>query len=127
MASTLGLYLLRNFIDAMVPDALLESARLDGASEFYIYWHIVMPIVKPAWLTLIILTFQQLWGETGGQYIYSEALKPLPYALDQIVKGGVARQGVGSAVALVMMMVPITVFIINQSQIVETMGTSGIK
>ncbi len=126
-ASTLGLYLLRNFIDAMVPDALLESARLDGASEFYIYWHIVMPIVKPAWLTLIILTFQQLWGETGGQYIYSEALKPLPYALDQIVKGGVARQGVGSAVALVMMMVPITVFIINQSQIVETMGTSGIK
>lgn len=126
-ASTLGLYLLRNFIDAMVPDALLESARLDGASEFYIYWHIVMPIVKPAWLTLIILTFQQLWGETGGQYIYSEALKPLPYALDQIVKGGVARQGVGSAVALIMMMVPITVFIINQSQIVETMGTSGIK
>lgn len=126
-ASTLGLYLLRNFIDAMVPDALLESARLDGASELKIYWHIVMPIVKPAWLTLIILAFQQLWGETGGQYIYSEALKPLPYALDQIVKGGVARQGVGSAVALIMMMVPITVFIINQSQIVETMGTSGIK
>ena len=53
-ASTLGLYLLRNFIDAMVPESLLESARLDGASEFNIYWRIVMPIVKPAWLTLII-------------------------------------------------------------------------
>ncbi|HHT35986.1 MAG: carbohydrate ABC transporter permease [Candidatus Wallacebacter cryptica] len=126
-ASTLGLYLLRNFIDAMVPESLLESARLDGASEFNIYWRIVMPIVKPAWLTLIILTFQQLWGLTGSEYIYSEALKPLPYALNQLVQGGVARQGVGSAAALLMMLVPITVFIINQSQIVETMGHSGIK
>jgi len=126
-ASTLGLYLLRNFMDAMVPVSLLESARLDGASEFKIYWHIAMPIVKPAWLTLIILSFQQLWGTTGGEYIYSEALKPLPYALDQIVRGGIARQGVGSAAALIMMIVPIVVFVINQSKIVETMGTSGIK
>ncbi|MFY9424465.1 MAG: carbohydrate ABC transporter permease [Bacillota bacterium] len=126
-SSTLGLYLLRNFMNAMVPIDLLESARLDGASEFCIYWNIVMPIVKPAWLTLIILTFQQLWGLTGGEYIYSESLKPLPYALDQIVKGGVARQGVGSAAALIMMIVPIIVFIINQSKIVETMSTSGIK
>lgn len=126
-ASTLGLYLLRNFMEAMVPDTLLESARLDGASEFQIYLRIVMPIVKPAWLTLIILTFQQLWGLTGGEYIYSEALKPLPYALDQIVRGGVARQGVASAAALIMMTIPISVFVINQSQIVETMGSSGIK
>lgn len=126
-SSTLGLYLLRNFMNAMIPVSLLESARLDGASEFQIYWHIAMPIVKPAWLTLIILAFQQLWGTTGGEYIYSEALKPLPYALDQIVRGGIARQGVGSAAALIMMIVPITVFVINQSKIVQTMSTSGIK
>lgn len=126
-ASTLGLYLLKNFMDAMVPDSLLESARLDGASEFTIYWRIVMPIVKPAWLTLIILSFQQLWSVTGGEFIYTETYKTLPYAFDQIVRGGIARQGVGSAAALIMMSVPIVVFIVNQSQIVETMGTSGIK
>lgn len=124
--STLGLYLVRNFIDAMVPDSLLEAARIDGASELRIYWQIVMPIIKPAWLTLTILLFQQLWGNTGGQFIYAEQLKPLPYALNQIIAGGIARQGVGAAATLIMMSIPIILFMINQSKIVETMSTSGL-
>ncbi len=122
---TLGLYLMRNFISAMVPDALVEAARIDGAGEFRIYAQIVMPMVKPAWLTLIILVFQNLWRETGGMFIYKEELKTLPYALNQVAAGGIARQGVAAAITLIMMSVPIIVFIINQSQIVETMGTSG--
>lgn len=124
-ASTLGLYLMRNFIEAMVPDSLLEAARIDGASELRIFSQIVMPMVKPAWLTLIILVFQQLWGATGDMFIYSEELKTLPYALNQVAQGGIARQGVAAAITLVMMSIPIIVFVINQSQIVETMGTSG--
>jgi len=122
---TLGLYLMRNFIKAMVPDSLVEAARIDGAGEFRIYAQIVMPMVKPAWLTLIILVFQNLWKETGGMFIYKEELKTLPYALNQVAAGGIARQGVAAAITLVMMSVPIIVFVINQSQIVETMGTSG--
>jgi len=125
-AMTLGVYLMRNFIDAMVHDTLLEAARIDGASEFDCYWRIVMPIVKPAWLTLIILAFQQLWGTQGELYLYAEQLKPLPYALNQIVGGGVGRAGAAAAVTVILMIVPITVFVINQSQIVQTMGTSGI-
>lgn len=125
--TTLGLYLLKQFMDGMVPDELLEAARIDGASELRIYWQIVMPIVRPAWLTLIILTFQSLWANTGGQFIYSEQYKPLPYALNQIIQGGIARQGVGAAVTLIMVAIPVTIFVINQSKIVQTMGTSGIK
>jgi len=125
-ASTLGVFLMRNFIDAMVHDSLLEAARIDGATEFDCYWRIVMPIVKPAWLTLIILTFQSLWGQDGGMYIYAEQLKPLPYALSQIMGGGVGRAGVAAAVTVLLMAVPITVFVFNQSKIVQTMGTSGI-
>ena len=86
-----------------------------------------MPIVKPAWLTMIILTFQRLWGTIGGTYIYSEQLKTLPFALNQLISGGVARQGVSAATTLLMMTVPIAVFVINQSKIVETMGTSGMS
>ncbi len=123
---SLGLYLMKQFMD-QVPQSLLESARMDGANEFMVYWNIVMPIVRPAWLTLIILSFQQLWGLTGGQFLYSEHLKPLPYALQQIAAGGIARAGVAAAVSLVMMIVPVTVFVFNQSKVVETMGTSGIK
>lgn len=125
-AMTLGVFLMRNFIDAMVHDTLLEAARMDGATEFDCYWRVVMPIVKPAWLTLIILAFQQLWGNQGALYLYAEQLKPLPYALNQIVGGGVGRAGVAAAVTVLLMLVPITVFVINQSQIVQTMGTSGI-
>ena len=125
-SATLGVYLMRNFIDHMVHDSLLEAARIDGASEFYIYWRVVMPIVKPAWLTLIILSFQQLWGDQGSMFLYAEELKPLPYALSQSIGGGVGRAGVAAAVSVILMIIPITVFIINQSQIVQTMGTSGI-
>ena len=127
--ATLGVFLMRNFIDHMVHDSLLEASRIDGASEFKIWWTVVMPIVKPAWLTLTILSFQSLWGDAGGQstlFIYREELKPLPYALSQIIGGGVGRAGVAAAVTVILMAVPITVFIINQSQIVQTMGTSGI-
>ena len=85
-----------------------------------------MPIIKPAWLTLIILSFQSLWGDQGSLFLYSEELKPLPYALSQIIGGGVGRAGVAAAVTVIMMLVPITIFLINQSQIVQTMGTSGI-
>jgi ABC-type glycerol-3-phosphate transport system permease component len=123
---SLGLYLMKQFMEQL-PDSLMESSRLDGASEFRIYWSIVMPNVKPAWLTLIILMFQFLWGTTGGVFLRSEQLKPLNFALNQIVAGGIARAGAGAAVGFILMMVPITFFIISQSQIIETMATSGMK
>ena len=122
----LGLYLMKQFIDAMVDDSLVEAARIDGAGEFRIYWTIVMPIVKPAWLTLIILQFQQLWQRQGERFLYSEEIKPLPYALRQVMRGGIARHGVMYTVMLIMMAIPMIIFIINQSKIVETMGTSGL-
>jgi ABC-type glycerol-3-phosphate transport system permease component len=125
-AATLGLYLMRQFM-VQVPDSLLESARIDGASEFRIYWQIVMPAVKPAWLTLIIFSFNSLWNTEGSVFIYSEELKTLPYALQQILLGGIARAGVGAAVAVLMMIVPIIMFVITQSNIIETMASSGMK
>ncbi len=126
VGGTLGLFLMRNFM-VQIPDALLESAKIDGANEFQIYWKIVMPLCKPAWITLVILSFQQMWGTTGGVFIYSEELKPLSYVLSQLVSGGISRTGVASAVSLIMVMVPVTVFVISQSNVIETMATTGIK
>lgn len=126
IASPLGLFLMKQFMGG-VHNALLESARLDGAGELRIFWSIVMPLVRPAWLTLIILTFQTMWAQTGGIYLYSEQKKTLPYALGQVASGGIARAGVSSAIALLMMIVPITVFIVSQSKILQTMSSAGIK
>lgn len=126
LAFPLGLFLMKQFME-QIPDALLEAAKIDGANEYRIYWTIVMPNVKPAWLTLLILQFPALWGTDGGSFIYSENLKTLHYALGQIVQGGIARAGVGAAVALLLMVVPITLFVISQSSVIQTMATSGMK
>ncbi len=127
MASTLGLYLMKQFMETSVPDTVLESARLDGASEFRTFWIIAMPMVKPAWLTLIIESFKGLWNTGASIYIHSEQLKTFNYAIQQILAGGIARSGAGAASTVVMMIVPILVFVINQSKIIETMGASGMK
>ncbi|MBO5051285.1 MAG: carbohydrate ABC transporter permease [Clostridia bacterium] len=127
LATTMGLYLMKQFMESSVSDAVLESARLDGASEFKTFLVIAMPMVKPAWLTLIIESFKGLWNTGASVYIQSEQLKTFNYAIQQIVNGGVARAGAGAAATVVMMIVPITVFVVSQSNIIETMGSSGMK
>ncbi len=125
--ATLGLYLMKQFMDTHVHDTVLESARLDGASEFRTFWVIAMPMVKPAWLTLIIYSFQGLWNAGSSIYIYSEQWKSLNYAIQQITAGGIKRAGASAASLVLMMAVPILVFVISQSNIIETMGSSGMK
>ncbi len=125
--STLGLYLMKQFMESSVSDACLESARLDGAHEITCFWRIAMPMVKPAWLTLIVYSFKDLWNYGASIYIYSEQLKTFSYAIGQILSGGIVRSGAGAASTVVMMIVPITVFIISQSNIIETMASSGMK
>lgn len=125
--STLGLYLMKQFMETNVTNAVLESARLDGASELKTFWVIAMPMVKPAWLTLIIYCFQDLWNAGSSIYIHSEQLKSFNYAIGQITAGGIKRAGASAAAQVIMMMVPITVFVISQSNIIETMGSSGMK
>jgi ABC-type glycerol-3-phosphate transport system permease component len=122
----MGLYLMKQFMEQL-PDSLMESARIQGASEWRIFWHIVMPNVKPAWLTLGIFQFQQMWGNTGSLFLRNEELKPLQYSLQQITAGGVSRAGAAAVVTFIIAAVPITFFLISQSSILETMTTSGMK
>lgn len=126
IASSLGLYLMKQFMQD-VPMELIESAKIDGASEFKIYRSIVMPLVKPASITLIILNFKALWAADGSTYIYREDFKMLSYALNQIASAGPARQGTLAAVSLIMIIVPIVMFIISQNSMLDTMAHSGMK
>ena len=125
--TSLGLYLMKQFMESNITDAVLESARLDGSTEFNTFLTIAMPMVKPAWLTLIIYCFQGLWNAGQSIYIQSEELKTFNYAIGQILAGGIQRAGAGAASTVVMMLVPISVFVITQSNIIETMGSSGMK
>lgn len=125
-AYSMGLFLMKQFMSS-VPTSLIEAAKIDGAGEFKIYYKIVMPLVKPAWVTLIILLFQSLWSTYGSSTIYREDYKMVSYALNQIATAGAARQGTLAAVSLIMIIVPIAVFVISQSQVMETMAHSGMK
>ena len=128
LASTMGVFLIRQFVVVAIPDATLEAARIDGASEYRIFFKIVMPGIKPALMTAIIFTFQSLWNSASGtQFIFSEKLKGLPNVLSTIVAGGIARAGAASAVSVILMIPPIIVFLISQSSVMETMTHSGLK
>ncbi|HOV40855.1 MAG TPA: carbohydrate ABC transporter permease [Oscillospiraceae bacterium] len=122
----MGLFVMKQFME-QIPDSILESARLDGASEYKIFWSIVMPNVKPAWLTLGLLQFQFLWNTNGSGFLRNEELKPLNYALNQIVQGGVARAGAAGAVGLITVGVPVILFLLVQRNVIQTMATSGMK
>ena len=125
-AMPMGFFLLKQFMDT-IPDTLLEAAKVDGAKEFRIFIYIIMPMVKPAWLTVMIFSVQNLWNARASVFIYSEQLKTLPYALGQIAAAGIARTGVAAAVTLFVMIVPLVMFIFAQSNVLQTMASSGIK
>lgn len=125
-ASTMGVFLCIQYLSTL-PDVMLEAGKIDGAGEFRIFWQIVLPNIRPVMFTILIFQFQSAWNISPSDVIYSESLKTLPLVLSQIASAGITRAGVGSAAALVMMLPPIAVFIISQSNVMETMTHSGIK
>ncbi len=127
IAVSMGTFLLKQNM-AEIPNAMIEAARIDGATEWKILWRIAMPAVKPAWLTLAIFAFQRNWNATSSSYIYTETIKTLPAALSQITAAGsVARAGEAYAASVLMLIPPIIFFILAQSSTVKTMAHAGIK
>lgn len=125
-AAPIGLFLMKQFMESF-PMSIIEAAKIDGAHEWTIFSRLVMPNVKPAWLTISIYSVTGLWNNPAHTIIYTENKKMLNYALSQIQAGGVARTGQMAAVTVFTMMVPIIMFVLSQSQIMETMATSGLK
>lgn len=125
-AAPIGLFLMKQFMEGL-PMSLIESAKIDGASEWKVFVRIVMPNVKPAWLTMIIFSVQSLWNNRGATFIYSEERKTLVYAMQQIQNSGIARTGQAAAITVITMLVPIIIFILAESQVIETMASSGLK
>ena len=126
MAYPLGLYLMRQNMLGF-PDSIIEAARIDGAPERTVFWRILMPNMKAVWLTMIVFSFGGMWGRSDTTYIYSEELKSLPTLLSQISSSGIARAGAGAAASVLMMIPPILIFILTQSNVIESMANSGLK
>jgi ABC-type glycerol-3-phosphate transport system permease component len=126
IGGSMGLFLMKQFMEGF-PMSLIEAAKIDGAREWTIFARLVMPNVRPAWLTISIFSVQALWKNPASTVIYTENKKMLSYALTQVQAGGIARTGQASAVIVITFLVPIIFFIFSQSQVMETMATSGLK
>lgn len=127
LGSSLGLFLMRQFM-TQIPDSLIEAAKVDGAKTMYIFWKVIMPNVKPAWITATILSFQAIWNRDTSSFIFTEQFKNLPAVFRQISSSNtIATMGIASAAAVILMIPPIILFVTTQSKVIETMAHSGIK
>lgn len=126
LAMPLGLFLMKQFME-QVPTALIEAAEIEGAGHFKIFMSVVMPMVKPAWLTLMIFCFQSVWNANYDSQIFDEQLKVINSAISQVASGGISRTGAAMAGSLFVMIPPILVFVFSQNSVVETMAHSGVK
>lgn len=127
LPSALGVFLMKQYMDMSIPNVLIEAARIDGAGYFRVFFQLVFPIVKPAWLTLTLFAFRDMWSMQPQGTIFSENLKTLPGVMSQIINGGIARSGSAMAATVLMMLPPIVVYLISQSNVMETMSSAGIK
>lgn len=127
IGASLGLFLMKQFIEQL-PESLLEAARLDGASEWRIYFQLVLPNIKPAVLTVFIFQFVNIWNGLSKELVYDEQLKVVKVALEQISASNLyARMGSGMAGSVLLMVPPIVIFILMQRNVVETMTFAGMK
>jgi multiple sugar transport system permease protein len=129
LAMPVGLFLVKQFVD-QVPNELLEAAKIDGANDYQIFFHVVLPIIKPALATVAILAFQSFWNNqtTSQLYMNDDSQKTIAFFLSTITSGsGVAGAGMGAAASLVMFLPNIVFFIVIQNMVMDTMAHSGIK
>lgn len=129
IAMPIGVFLLKQNID-QVPDALIEAAKMDGASEWGILFRVIIPMMRPALATVAILSFQSAWGnvEASTLYLNNESLKTFAYYISTFSTGSsTITQGITAASALIMFLPNLIIFIVMQSNVMDTMAHSGIK
>jgi len=130
IGSAFGVFLMKQFLE-QIPDALTEAARIDGAGDFRIFWHIILPLSRPAWSTLTIFAWIGTWNDAWSPLVFtqSEAMKTLPLAIQTMFSGAsvVARQGANAAAGLLQTLPTVIIFLLLQKRVIQTMAYSGIK
>lgn len=123
-----GVFLMRQYYMS-IPDELCESARMDGLSEWGIYWKIMLPLTKPAIASLIIIDFVNNWNDYMGPFIYlnSTENKTIQLGLRMFVAQFDAEYALIMAASVVSIIPVAIVFLAMQKHFVEGIATSGLK
>ncbi len=126
--SAFGVFLMKQFYEG-VPSELCEAARIDGLSEYGIWWRIMLPLSKPALSTLVIFTFVSTWNDFLGPMIYltKTELKTIQIGLRMFITQYSAEYGLimaGSVIALIPVLI---VFLALQKYFVQGVASAGLK
>ena len=127
-ASAFGIFLMRQFITT-IPTDLIESARIDGCSEFRIYWTIILPLCKPVLAALGIFTFMGSWNAFLWPLIImiKENMYTLPVALANLSGQHATKFGLLMAGAVVVVIPVLIVFIVAQRYVIKGVAVTGLK
>lgn len=127
-ASAFGIFLMRQFITT-IPTDLIESARIDGCSEFRIYWTIILPLCKPVIAALGIFTFMGSWNAFLWPLIVmiKENMYTLPVALANLSGQHATKFGLLMAGAVVVVIPVLIVFIVAQRYVIKGVAVTGLK
>ncbi|HEY7222594.1 MAG TPA: carbohydrate ABC transporter permease [Micromonosporaceae bacterium] len=131
LADAAGVFIMKQFFES-IPSSLEEAARMDGAGPFRTYWSVILPLAKPALITLTILSFQGTWNEFPHTLVavQSPDLYTLPRGLAQLVSGslGAGTQYPLKLGAALLTLIPVTViFIIFQRRFVRGATEGAVK
>ncbi|MFC2048870.1 carbohydrate ABC transporter permease [Elusimicrobiota bacterium] len=126
--SVYSIFLIRQFVQA-IPNDLIEAARIDGCSEFGIYWRVIMPLCKPVLATLAIFTFMSSWNDFLWALILmtKEKMYTLPVALANLNGQHTTDYGLLMSGAVVVVVPVVIVFLFAQKYIIEGISTTGMK
>ncbi|BBI31603.1 carbohydrate ABC transporter permease [Cohnella abietis] len=130
LASPVAVFLMKQFID-QIPNPLIEAAKLDGASDMYIFMRIIIPLTSPAVATAAIITFQTVYMdvEPSSLYMSKETMKTLAYYVEAVSSNipGVAQISIASSIGLLMFLPNLIIFLLFQRKMIQTMLHSGVK
>lgn len=126
--SAFGVFLMRQFYEG-IPDELCEAARIDGLSEYGIWWRIMLPLSKPAMSTLVIFTFVTTWNDFLGPLIYltDTKLKTIQLGLRMFITQYSSDYNLIMAASVVSLIPVLIVFLSLQKYFVQGVATSGLK
>jgi multiple sugar transport system permease protein len=129
MAGAFGIFLMRQYIASVMSRDLMDAARIDGASEFRIYWNIVLPIIKPGLATLAMLTFIGQWNNFLGPLVVLSSREnyTVPLALrtlQGLIQTDWGAVLLGSSLAVIPLLV---IFVLASRQVIEGLTAGSVK
>jgi multiple sugar transport system permease protein len=125
----LGIFLMRQYIESAIPRDLVEAARLDGCSEFMIWWRVVLPLLGPALGTLALITFIGSWNNFIGPLVVLRDMDryTLPLALRSLQGSGQTPWGALCAGAAIAVLPLLVLFAFTSRRLIAGLTAGAVK